>query len=69
LLFTFLCGSNQIFGCVSSGFGGKTIGIGEVRIVVAGDAIVSTSYYLMNRIWNYNSDFYSKKLLWTVSGK
>ena len=28
-------------------------------IAVAGDAVVSPSYYIMNKVWNYNSDFYS----------
>jgi len=32
---------------------------GEIRIVVAGDAIVSLSYFDKGKAWQYNTDFYS----------
>ena len=40
--------------------GGRIVGIGEVRIAVAGDAVVSPSYYVMGKVWRYNPDFYSE---------
>jgi len=33
----------------------------NAKVVVAGDAIVSSSYYIMNKVWKYNSDFYSEE--------
>ena len=32
---------------------------GKIRIAVAGDAIVSLSYFDMGKAWQYNTDFYS----------
>ncbi|MBE8539678.1 MBL fold metallo-hydrolase [Geoglobus acetivorans] len=43
------------------GFGGQIVGIGSVRIAIAGDAVVSESYYLLGKVWRYNQDFYSEK--------
>jgi len=34
----------------------------DVKIAAAGDAIVSPGYYIMDRVWNYNPDFYSKEV-------
>lgn len=45
----------------SGGSGGRIIGIGEVRIAVAGDAVVSPSYYLAGKVWKYNPDFHSEE--------
>lgn len=39
--------------------GGSICGIGEVRIAVAGDAIIDAAYYALGRAWDYNRDFYS----------
>ncbi len=44
-----------------SGFGGQIVGIGSVRIAVAGDAVVSESYHLLGKVWRYNQDFHSEK--------
>ncbi|NQE06725.1 hypothetical protein C5S32_12715 [ANME-1 cluster archaeon GoMg1] len=38
---------------------GRISGIGSPRIVVAGDAIVSYAYFIQNKVWDYNSDFFS----------
>ncbi len=46
---------------VRSGHGGKLIGIGEVNIVIAGDAVISPSYYITGKVWKFNSDFYSEE--------
>ena len=43
----------------SGGFIGHCVVTKSPCIVVAGDAIVSHSYYLENRFWDYNSDFFS----------
>ncbi len=43
-----------------SGHGGQIVGIGEVKIAVAGDAIVSESYYATGNLWKYNQDFHSE---------
>ena len=40
--------------------GGIITGVGENKVVIAGDAIVSANYYSLNKIWNYNSDFHSE---------
>ncbi len=45
----------------SGGFVGHSSVIKSPCIVVAGDAIVSHSYYLQNKFWDYNSDFFSKE--------
>ncbi len=45
----------------SSGFAGHVPVIKSPCIVVAGDAIVSHSYYMQNKFWDYNSDFFSKE--------
>jgi glyoxylase-like metal-dependent hydrolase (beta-lactamase superfamily II) len=42
--------------------GGIITGIGEKKVIIAGDAIVSPNYYFLNKIWNYNSDFHSESL-------
>jgi glyoxylase-like metal-dependent hydrolase (beta-lactamase superfamily II) len=41
--------------------GGRITGIGSVKVVVAGDAVVTPAYYLMGRIWSYNADFSSEE--------
>ncbi|CEG11884.1 conserved hypothetical protein [groundwater metagenome] len=33
----------------------------KAKIVVAGDAIVSPSYYFLDRVWKFNGDFYSEE--------
>ncbi len=40
--------------------GGHFLKIPASRIVIAGDAIVSSSYYYGKKIWKNNSDFYSE---------
>jgi len=42
--------------------GGRIIGAGENKVVIAGDAIVSPNYYALNKIWNYNGDFHSESM-------
>jgi len=42
--------------------GGIITGVGEKKVVIAGDAIVSPNYYVLNKIWNHNSDFHSESL-------
>jgi hypothetical protein len=42
--------------------GGRIIGVGENKVVIAGGAVVSPNYYALNKIWNYNSDFHSESL-------
>lgn len=42
--------------------GGSIMGIGELEVVVAGDAIIAPSYYMMDRIWDYNPNFYSRDM-------
>jgi glyoxylase-like metal-dependent hydrolase (beta-lactamase superfamily II) len=34
----------------------------KVRVCVAGDAIISCSYFLAGRIWKYNADFYNEEI-------
>jgi glyoxylase-like metal-dependent hydrolase (beta-lactamase superfamily II) len=34
----------------------------KVRIAIAGDAIISCSYFLAGRIWKYNADFYNEEI-------
>lgn len=43
----------------SFGLSGRISGIGSPCIVLAGDAIVSYSYFLQNKFWDFNSDFFS----------
>ena len=45
----------------SGGFAEHSSVIKSPCIVVAGDAIVSHSYYLQNKFWDYNSDFFSRE--------
>lgn len=39
--------------------GGSIMGIGNVEVAVAGDAIIAPSYYMMDRLWDRNPNFYS----------
>jgi glyoxylase-like metal-dependent hydrolase (beta-lactamase superfamily II) len=34
----------------------------KVRVAVAGDAVVSYSYFVAGRIWKYNADFYNEEV-------
>jgi glyoxylase-like metal-dependent hydrolase (beta-lactamase superfamily II) len=34
----------------------------KARIAIAGDAIISCSYFLAGRIWKYNADFYDEEI-------
>ena len=34
----------------------------KVRIAIAGDAVISSSYYITGRIWKYNADFYDEEV-------
>ncbi len=43
------------------GSGGIITGLGKPNIVVGGDAVISSSYYITNKIWNHNADFFSEK--------
>jgi glyoxylase-like metal-dependent hydrolase (beta-lactamase superfamily II) len=43
------------------GSGGIITGLGKPNIVVAGDAVISASYYITNKIWNHNADFFSEE--------
>jgi glyoxylase-like metal-dependent hydrolase (beta-lactamase superfamily II) len=42
----------------SSG-GGSILGIGNVRIVVAGDAIITPGHFIMDKSWEHNPDLFS----------
>lgn len=47
---------------IPSGSGsGRIIGIGEVTVAVAGDAILTPCFYLSDQTWKYNKDFYSEE--------
>lgn len=39
--------------------GGSILGIGNVRIAVAGDAIVTPGHFIMDKAWAHNPDLYS----------
>jgi glyoxylase-like metal-dependent hydrolase (beta-lactamase superfamily II) len=41
--------------------GGSIMGIGHVEVAVAGDAIIAPSYYMMDRLWDRNPNFYSSE--------
>jgi len=41
--------------------GGRIRGIGNVSVVVAGDAVVSPACYCTGNVWPYNQDFYSEE--------
>jgi glyoxylase-like metal-dependent hydrolase (beta-lactamase superfamily II) len=41
--------------------GGRIMGIGSVNVVVAGDAVVSPSYFYNDTIWDHNQDFHSEE--------
>jgi glyoxylase-like metal-dependent hydrolase (beta-lactamase superfamily II) len=43
----------------SGSSGGSILGIGSVKIAIAGDAIVSPGHYIMNKLWDQNPNFYS----------
>jgi glyoxylase-like metal-dependent hydrolase (beta-lactamase superfamily II) len=49
--------------------GGIITGVGEKKVIIAGDAIVSPNYYFLNKIWNYNSDFHSESIAKQSVGK
>jgi len=34
----------------------------KVRIAIAGDSVISCSYFLAGRIWKYNADFYNEEI-------
>lgn len=40
--------------------GGRIVGIGEVTVAVAGDAILTPAFYATDTIWTQNKDFRSK---------
>lgn len=42
------------------GIGGGSVAGLKTRIAIAGDAIISYSYWSVRKIWNHNSDFYDK---------
>lgn len=41
--------------------GGRIMGIGSVNVVVAGDAVISPSYFCNDKIWDHNQDFHSEE--------
>lgn len=45
---------------VQAGAGGRIVGIGEVTVAVAGDAILTPSFYMAEKIWSQNKDFSSE---------
>jgi glyoxylase-like metal-dependent hydrolase (beta-lactamase superfamily II) len=42
---------------VQAGAAGRIVGIGEVTVVAAGDAILTPSFYMSEKIWMQNRDF------------
>jgi len=44
-----------------SNSGGRIMGIGNVSLVVAGDALVSPACYCTGKVWHYNQDFFSEE--------
>ena len=41
---------------------GRVMGIGELKVAVAGDAVVSSGYYVAKKHWDYNEDFISPQM-------
>lgn len=41
---------------------GRFMGVGEVKVAVAGDAVVSSGYYVAKKHWDYNEDFISQQM-------
>ncbi len=41
--------------------GGRIMGIGKLNVVIAGDAIINSSYFMQDKIWSYNADFFSEE--------
>ena len=46
---------------VQASTGGRIVGIGEVSVAVAGDAILTPSFYMSEKIWSQNKDFGSEE--------
>jgi glyoxylase-like metal-dependent hydrolase (beta-lactamase superfamily II) len=42
--------------------GGTIMGIGSVDVAIAGDAIVTPFYYILDKQWTYNPNFYSLEI-------
>lgn len=40
--------------------GGRILGIGEVKVCIAGDSVLTPGFYLADKIWHHNADFYSE---------
>lgn len=43
----------------SAGAGGRIVGIGEVTVAAAGDALLTPSFYMADKTWSGNRDFSS----------
>jgi glyoxylase-like metal-dependent hydrolase (beta-lactamase superfamily II) len=41
---------------------GRLMGVGEVKVAVAGDAVVSSGYFGAKKHWDYNEDFISQQM-------
>ncbi|MEN6329754.1 MAG: MBL fold metallo-hydrolase [Methanobacteriaceae archaeon] len=41
---------------------GRIMGVGEIKVAVAGDAVVSSGYFGAKKAWDYNEDFISQKM-------
>jgi glyoxylase-like metal-dependent hydrolase (beta-lactamase superfamily II) len=41
---------------------GRVMGVGELKVAVAGDAVVSSGYYGARKTWDYNEDFISQQM-------
>lgn len=46
---------------MQTGTGGSILGIGTVKIAVAGDAVITAGHYMADSVWDHNPNFYSKE--------
>jgi glyoxylase-like metal-dependent hydrolase (beta-lactamase superfamily II) len=44
---------------VQANTGGRIVGIGEVTVAAAGDAILTPSFYMAEKVWSQNKDFFN----------
>jgi len=56
-----LCETDNLRHMTRSEMGGQIMGIGKLKVVVAGDAVITSSYFMQDKIWSYNPDFYSEE--------
>jgi len=55
-----LCETDNLRHVTRSDSGGRIMGIGRLKVVIAGDAVINASYFMQDKIWSYNADFYSE---------